>query len=71
MAYMEYTAGEFDALGGEIGLLLEDLFADVLEGDLGRRKMLREAIHEGERGERDGEGIDGRLESLINGFPRR
>jgi len=45
MAYMEDTAGEFDALRGEIGLLLEDVFAGVLEGDLGQRWVGREAVH--------------------------
>ena len=52
MAYMEATTREFDTLGGEIGLLLEDVFANVLEGNLGGRNVLREAIHEGERGGR-------------------
>jgi hypothetical protein len=56
VAYMKDTAGEFDALGGEIGLLLEDVFANVLEGDLGQRRVLREAIHAwGEREEMERE----------------
>jgi hypothetical protein len=50
VAYMKDTTREFDALGSEIGLLLEDLFADVLERDLGRRLVLREAIHGGGEG---------------------
>jgi len=58
VAYMKATAGEFDTLGCEIGLLLEDVFANVLEGDLGRRKVLREAVHESERGGRRGERME-------------
>lgn len=52
VTYVEHTAREFDALGGEIGLLLEDVFADVLEGDLGREVVVREAIHDGGGGKR-------------------
>ena len=58
VAYMKATTGECDTLGGEIGLLLEDVFANVLEGDLGRRKVLREAVHEGEREGRRGKGME-------------
>jgi len=54
VAHMEDTTGEFDALRGEICLLLEDVFADVLERDLGWRKMFREAVHDGGRGGRRG-----------------
>ena len=68
MAYMKAAAGEFDTLGGEIGLLLEDVFANVLEGDLGGRKVLREAIHGDGGGEGRGWRTDWRLESLINRF---
>jgi len=52
---MEDTAREFDALCGEVGLLLEDLLADVLERDLGRGEVFREAVHGG-RGWRGNEG---------------
>jgi hypothetical protein len=70
VAYMKAATWEFDTLGGEIGLLLEDVFANVLEGDLGRRKVLRETIHEDEGRGGDGERTDRRLESLINRFLR-
>lgn len=35
MAYVEDTTGEMDTLGGEIGLVLNDLLANVFERDLG------------------------------------
>lgn len=53
MAYMEDATRESDALCGEIGLVLEDLFANVLDRDLCERRVFREAIHEDEGGEEE------------------
>lgn len=44
---MKDATREVDTLCGEIGLVLEDLLANVLERDLGERRVLREAVHEG------------------------
>lgn len=63
MAYMDDTAREFDTFGCEIGLLLEDLFAYILQRDLGGRNVLREAIHGVGRGKEE-ERWRGRMETI-------
>jgi hypothetical protein len=63
MAYMDDTTREFYTFGCEICLLLEDLFAYILQRDLGGRNMLREAIHEVGRGKED-EGWRGGREAI-------